>query len=478
MKETVSFIAYIVPQDHGNIAIQPVTAGTFALILFQILYLAFMLQPCMAMEEGGMPATVSRLLYKVSRLYEHGKYKKAVDLIRRFRSGSEKFTRNPDVLYAQGTCCLALKDYHCAAKSFRNALAARPNHVPSWQNLANAQYGMGDYKGASRSFERAFDAGGEKDPALLYYSGVCLLLADRPANAVRLLERAFAEFPAMVNLEWKEALVRALLASHHNRKALPLLEQLVSHCSGDKKEQWSQVLLYQYLHMNMRNRARSFALNLARLHPEEGKWWKAVARCALEIGDLEEAVTAMTIVSFLRPLNPDETRLLADMNLRAGIPQTALECYKRLLTKKPSSVILKYAVYASQMLGRGDEGLRLLESYRKLADSNPDLMIVRGDILYSKARYQDAMESYLEATRQCHEMQKQRRRHGKCREEGRAWFMAGCCALHVKDWTAAKMALDMAATFPAQKKKARQAVRDLKAYTENSCRGNLCNDAS
>jgi len=426
-------------------------------VFFILFLLLFVVSEAFATET--LPAPVNRLLYQVSRLYEHEEYARAAELVEKFRKSAESYADYPDVLFAQGNCCIAMQKYQCAVRSYRKVVSARPEFAAAWQNMAGALYNLGRYEDAAHGFARAFDVEKTKNPEMLYYSGVCFLMAENGHEAADVLQRLLNEFSAKAKPEWHEAMVRALVVDNRSREALPLLRELVSTCTGEKKKQWAEFLLYQYLQLGMNRSAGELAHELARTWPLEERWWKAVAHAALKQGDMEDAVMALTILSFIRPLDTKEARLLADLNLNVDIPVKALPVYEKLLAERPSPELLKYVIYACRKLGTGDRALELLETYRKVALQDLSLVMMQGDILYGTSRYRDALDAYMQAAN----LGEKGGRHGAKRmsrsERGRAWLMAGYCAWQVNDLETADRAFSMAARFASQKKQALEAMR-------------------
>ena len=410
-----------------------------------------------AAENGALPAPLSRLFFRVYRLIDQQEFSQAADVLEKFcrQPQNRKYAKHPDLLFIRGNCCLALEDYDCAAHNYGRAIALRPDHAPSRRNLANALYNQQKYDEAADNFAAAFALQEKKEPELLYYCGICWLLAGENSRAVRTFAGLIADFPRQVSLKWQEGLARALIADGQNRRALPLLEKLVAENKGREKKEWSRILLHQYLQLAMHHRAEQLALELARHYPQEDCWWQAATHAALEQDRLEEAVMALTIISFLRPLAADETRLLAQLNLRAGIPARALEAYEKLLAAAPSPLLLKYAVYACRRLDKREKALELLKKHEQLTRQNFDLLLLRADLFYSLSRLREARKTYIQAAR-----------FGKTgkeetitqsREKGRAWLMAGYCAWQLHDLGKALEAFNMAARFPGQRQKALEA---------------------
>ncbi len=436
-----------------------------------VLVLSLLAPSFVLAAERGLPPPVSGLLFKVSGLFERGKYGKAADVIRSFQkeSNGSGIGDHPELFFALGNCYLSMKNYTLAADAYREAARRRADHAPTWLNLANALYNMEDYEEAASCFERAFSLGPKKDPELLYYSGVCRLLSGNAAGAVKVFERLLRDFHASERPEWKQGMARALIASGQGRRAIPLIEEMVQGLRGRERKEWSLVLLYQYLDSGMVRRASGLARRLAQQWPEEERWWKALVNVSIKCDRLEDALMGMMIISYLRPLDASETRLLADLNLQAGIPLKALGAYERLLAsgrcgdREQRRVLLKYAVHACRRLGEGERALSLLDKYHEMAERDAGLMLARADLLYMMQRYDEAYDAYVMAAG----MKQKRgraRRHGirLGSEQGRAWLMAGYSAWKSGDVRNARRAFLKAGSFASQKKRA----GDMLSYLE------------
>jgi len=193
----------------------------------------FLASACNTLAAESVPPAASRLLYQVSRLYQHEEYAKAAELVERFRKDTERYADHPDVLFAKANCCLAMQKYRCAVRTYRKVVSARPERAAAWQNMASAFYHLQNYREAAQSFAEAFEVQKKKSPDLLYYCGVSFLMAGDGHEAVNVLQKLFDRYAGKVNPEWKEAMARALIADNRNREALPLLRELVaSACRG------------------------------------------------------------------------------------------------------------------------------------------------------------------------------------------------------------------------------------------------------
>ncbi len=140
-----------------------------------------------------------------------------------------------------------------------------------------------------------------------------------------------AAHPQKVTLEWKQTLVHILFALEKFREALPWLEELAEKTQGEGRRQWQEMLLYQYLSLEMKQKALAYARHLTRIHPEDPGWWKALAHVHLADNRFEKALAAMLSYSYLTPLTREESRLLADLYLSCHIPESAARQYEKWL---------------------------------------------------------------------------------------------------------------------------------------------------
>ena len=121
----------------------------------------------------------------------------------------------------------------------------------------------------------------EKKPEILFYSAVSFMAAEDYATALEVFDRLLTAHKDQVKLEWKENIVQAYLAIDQPRKALPFIEELSEKSRGNKKKQWQEVRLYQYMNLNMNLQALEYTRLLTREYPVEPKWWKAMAHLHL-----------------------------------------------------------------------------------------------------------------------------------------------------------------------------------------------------
>jgi len=411
-------------------------------------------------QRGDLPLPVRVVLNKAGALINDKQYDRAIAELTAFRDrwkapaageqADPKGYHHPEIYFALGTCCLLQQDYKSAAKDFEETVRQDPTHVGAWLNLAKASYELNDYPRAARSFGQAYAHDEKKNPEHLYYSAVAYLMASQMPPCLAAFETLFETHAPTIQPAWRENYVHALLSADQPRKALPHMRQLAEQYSGEKRVQWQEILLYQYLQLDMQVEARKYALFLTRQDPLRAKWWKALVHVDLQAGRYEAALVAMTVYSYLTPLSVQETKLLADLNLQLGIPAKATPLYEAALAEKATSRLTRSLAMALQQLGKTEEALAALDRFAPSGrDKDPELMMLRADLLYTLEHFKEAGDAY----RQAAEADKA--------EAGRAWLMAGYAAMQIDDTRAGRHAFEKAATFKRHRKAARLALRQL-----------------
>jgi tetratricopeptide (TPR) repeat protein len=420
-------------------------------------------------DQTGLPLPVRVVLSKAEALVHQKQYDRAIAELTAFRDrrkaqvngqADPKGCHHPEIYFALGTCHLMQQAYKAAAKDFEAAVRQDPSHVGAWVNLARAAYELGDYPRAAFSFGQAYARAEKKNPEHLYCSAVAYLMAAQMPPCLAAFEKLFQTHGAAVQPAWRENYVHALLTADQPRSALPHIRQLAEAYDGEKQVQWQEILLYQYLQLDMQVQAREYALSLTRQAPLRDKWWKALAHVDLQAGRYKPALVAMTVYSYLKPLDARETRLLADLNLQLGIPVKAAPLYETALAENTNPRLIRSLVVALQQLGKTEEALAALDRFAP-ADRNrhPKLMMLRADLLYTLERFNQAAIAY--------------RRAAKADKDsaGRAWLMAGYAALQIDDTRAGREAFEKAAAFRTQYKAARLALRQLDQAQHKAGRG-------
>lgn len=412
-----------------------------------------------------LPASVRVVLSQVNRLIEKADYDGAVEKLTAFQArggpspagddAAAGVYRHPMIDLVLGSCLLCQGRYADAEMTLTRATRHMPERTAAWLNLAKACYEQGKHALAATHFAEAYDRAEKKQPDHLYYSAAAYLMARRYKRAVAAFERLQTHHPDRIEPAWRAHWVNALLSDGRARRALPHIRTLIAQYDGKERIRWQEVLLYQYIQLDMTDQARRYAHTLTSEAPTVARWWKLTGQIDLNVGRYETALAALTIYGYLTPLSDQEKRLWADLSLQLGIPVQAAPVYEQMLAADPDPKVLKNLVAAYRRLGRSEAALAELEKHAGLAE-DPELTMLEADLLYDLKRYEAASAAYLQAAREEH------------RRTGQAWLMAGYAAWQAKDIDTSRRAFEQAAQFKSQRRSALLAMRQLKQTTGRS----------
>lgn len=292
---------------------------------------------------GDLPEPARMTLSKMAPFFEKKEYRRALEILKAFQNEDRPPAdpgapdpadrRHPEIYFAIGNCHLLLEHPEAAAEAYRLAVARDPNHAFAWLNLAKASYELKKYGDAGHAFAKGYESTQDKNPEHLYFSAAAYLMAADYRRSIDVFERLFSAHPSAVKSEWIEHLVNALLSSDQSRQAIPHIRDLTRRYTGDKQVRWQELLLHQYIHLNMTAEADALVLALIRTAPTAPIWWKALVHIRLNAGRNTDALAALMIYAYLSPLTTEETKLLADLQFQTGIPLKAAETYRLLASK-------------------------------------------------------------------------------------------------------------------------------------------------
>ena len=406
-------------------------------------------------ESKDLPTSVRLVLVEVGKLMDKKEYGRAIDAITAFQSGDTagkgetKDRTHPILCFALGNCYLLREDYTKAKKAYQEALKREPGYVEACLNLAKACYELRQYSEAARCYSDAYELSGRADPDYLFFGATGFTMAEDYSRAIASFERLFKEHSGKIQQQWRENFVHALIAADQPRRALPVIEEIVNQAGGDQQKKWQETLLQLYLQLNMTEKAFNCAKALTRYDWATARWWKALAHVQLSLGHYEGALASLTIYGYLTPLTAEERKLWADLNLQLDIPIKAAGIYETMLKDNPDKRLLQNLVTAYQRLDMNEKALALLERFRPSAN-DPELIILKGDLLYGLKRFNDAGNEYLRAAKI------------NSGQAGRAWLLAGYASWRTNDLGASRTAFENAAKYDSQRKAALVALAELK----------------
>ncbi|WP_028580511.1 tetratricopeptide repeat protein [Desulfogranum japonicum] len=406
-------------------------------------------------KQQSLPPRAQILLSKISPLLQKQQYARAAALIVERQSSCPlaqatrgKGYHHAEVYFALGNCYLLNTQYQLAERAYREAVTTDPEHTHAWLNLAKTYYELEQYLAAADCFSHGYASEESKNPEVLYYAAASLLMAEKPGKAVQVFEKLFATHADAIRDPWRENYVHALLAINKNRKALPQIRLLTEHYTGEKQIKWQEILLHQYLQLEMIKEAHSYAHFLTESAPQVEKWWKTLAHIQLNMDRGMNALASLVIYSYLTEPDYKESKLIADLCMQEGIPIKAEPLYRRWLEQKNDAKLLHRLVMAQYQLGKIEEALKTLGSYQSLVTTE-GLLMLKGELHYRLDQFHEAETAFKQAAL-THESR-----------EGQAWLMAGYAAMQKRQLSDSRNAFTKAATFPSQKKAALVALNHL-----------------
>ncbi len=406
-----------------------------------------------------LPASVKLVLKKVRDRMKQNDHQGAIDHLIAFRRGQEKNEKNaseddatlhPLIYLTLGNCYLVQEDYVSAKKALSDAVRDDPESVEGWVNLGKAFYELKQYDEAAKCYDHAYEHSDPADPEYLFFNGVSRLLGQQYMDAVRVFDALFNAHKDQIRPQWQENYVHALLGAGRSHQALPLIKELIASSEGETKIKWQEVLLHLYLQLEKPQQALTYADTLARDDCIEPKWWKALVHVHLILVQYEKALAALTVYGYLVPFTKEERKLWANLNLQLNIPVHAAPVYEALLKEKPDKGLLRHLLVAYQRLDRPKEALARLNAFHPAVD-DPELCMLKGDMLYEMKRFQDAKKAYQRAAAKA-----------DAQTAGRAWLMAGYAAWQSNDVEAGRRAFENAIRYRKQRKAAKEALARIK----------------
>lgn len=405
-----------------------------------------------ALSADTVPLRVQIVLSKVSPLFEQEQYQKAIVILKEFQSKKEgtddDIYDHAEINFALGNCYMLIDKLDHARKYYSRTVDRNPEHLPGWQNLGKTEYDLGNHTAAATAYFTSYQLSEPKDAQFLYYSAVNLLMAEQHKKCLQQFKLLITQHPDSIRLEWKENYVYALIQADQPRQALPYMVELTEQYTGKKQQQWQELLLQQYMALDMRAKALNLAQILTRSDPTNPTWWKALTHIQLQREDYDKAVAALTIFSYLSPMTTEEEKLLGDLFMQQGIPQKAVIHYENHSKNKKNPQALEALVRAYLSLGRPELALKRLKAF---ASSFPPQKhaLLQGEIHYLNKNFTEAAKSYSRAAEL------------KGDSSPRAFLMAGYSHWQLGNFITAQRSFEEAAKTKAFKKEAEKAIEQL-----------------
>lgn len=197
----------------------------------------------------------------------------------------------------------------------------------------------------------------------------------------------------------------------------------------------------------MKSKSLNYATLLLNEDSIDQQWWKILLHIHLTADRYQDALSCLTILSYIRELTVQETRLLADLNLNLGIPVQAVDYYTKLISKKEDSKIYEKLISACLAIHQPDKALEIIDQALKYKKEKKICML-KGQILFEQEKYHKAYNLYKMVAKEMP-------------QPGYAWLMAGYAAWYLEDLTKAKYAFTCAKKYPEYRKKAEKAIKSI-----------------
>lgn len=429
---------------------------TTVIPLFTCLFLLTIITPSLRAAES-LPVRTQMALVKVRPLFEAGEYSKAIQILTEFRDkkkgDNDRTYDHAEINFALGNCYMLFDQLQEAKRYYARTVSRDPEHLHGWQNLAKAEYELENFTNASKAFYKSYELSGKTEAKLLYYTAVTELLAGRPDSSLGHFDTLLTTHPEAILLQWKESLIQALIQAGKPRRALPYMVELAENYTGKKQQRWQELLLQQYLSLEMRKDALQLAQQLTRNHPNHATWWKALSHVRLQQGRYDKAVAALTVYSYLGPMKKDEEKLLADLYMQQGVPQKAVISYENFSKLEEDEDVLEALVRAYLTLGHTRLALEKLNSFTHKLPAQKRAMLL-GEICYQQKDYTQAATHYKRAA------------ESKGKETPRAYLMAAYSYWQQGNTTAAEENFTEAARSKRYKKEAEKAITQLASLSQ------------
>lgn len=364
-------------------------------------------------ESGAdLSSRASRVLFKARGLEDDGASVEAVASLTSWLEDANH-TDHHLLRFQLAVSYLRLDDPAQAVVALEIAVELEPSFARAWLRLGEAAYALENFGTAGEAFAKAYDLSPERNPTLLYYSGVCLLSDGQARNALNQLAKLIDGHEDQATRDWYQALIAAAVEADLPERAEPYVSRLVA---GDADDPANWRLAYQF-------------------HAGQAAY--------------EKAAVDLTIAGHLQESGANELAQLGDLYAAIEVPLQAARYYERAFALKPEPSPKDFRRLASAWLAAYEWDLARATLQKGLA-AHPTtrLWALKGDLEYSVADYAAALEAFRQSI-------------ASDQDFGRGYLMMGYCALELGDEEAAREHLLRAAAYSAQAKSARSLLAQL-----------------
>ncbi len=333
-----------------------------------------------ASDMSQVPRLVSKVLVRATAKAKRGEHAEAIAIL------DEHLAAHPDqdhylVRYHLARSHDALEQYGDARRQYAAAVALEPRLSAGWFGLGHVDYTLGNFEESAAAFHESFRTDANPQPETLYFAAAGYMAAEEYAAAAPLLAELCGGGWGAVRHDWYAQLASCAIHLEQRELAAPVLAEYLASDPGNH-EAW--YLSYQF-HVGFK--------------------------------DYRDAAVALTMVGYLRELNPREQRTLGDLYNVVGVPALAGDRYHAALGDDARAE--DYERLASALVAAHDlDGA--LASLRQGLQTHPAprLWSLLGDVHYLRRDYAAAADAFAQVIRLDH-------------DNGRAWLMVGYCQIEL-----------------------------------------------
>lgn len=372
----------------------------------------------------------------------------------------EREDRHALVDFYRGVVAQSRQKYAAACAWFERSVMQDETLYAAWVNLAQCRFQLQEYAAAAQAFERSYTLTQPKEPRWIYNAALAWYQGGEMPRALELMQQLLNDFPAAIELPWRELLVHIYLDQDEQdkkealRRALPHVQILARESNAAAQRRWREYLIHVYLQLDMPEKALDFVTRLQELEILEPRWWRIGAHLHLEAQRYPEALVSLQVADFIAPGDVREERLRADLCMHLGIPAQAIAYFTSALEKPSSDMdthkVLLSLAHAYVQRHKPQEALKYLGRIDAARQTVAQLHL-RARILYMLEDYNQAYTAYIKLAR----------RETESRSSAQAWLFAAYAAWHAGEGDKARAALRHAAQVPKFSAQAQQLQRHL-----------------
>jgi tetratricopeptide (TPR) repeat protein len=266
---------------------------------------------------------------------------------------------------------------------------------------------------------------------------------DRPEEALRHLRGWLAAATALTP-EQRALAAQIFHSSGKPEQAITHLEKAVA-AKHPPPEAWQRSLLGMYLENKHDKKARKLLRGLIRGHPEKAEYWRYLANLELRSGRPDRALEALALAFEQGLLSTGELARFARLHAAAGMPEKAARLLREWRESGRMSVTLNRLRTEAELWLMAREREKALVLYEKAAELGADGFddYQRGRILFNEGHWPQSLQALQRALKR-----------GGFEEASKARLLAGIAAVQSGDLASAKTLLSEAAREPATKDQA------------------------